>query len=83
VYAASQDPAGNTETTVRTSSFKIDRTPPTVTCAAPDGAWHATDVTLDCTASDVDLASGRSGLFVCPRGSAQCFTVCVDDLVQQ
>ena len=29
-----------------------DRAAPTITCAAPDGAWHATNVALACTASD-------------------------------
>src|SRR5262249_9592269 len=29
-----------------------DTTPPTVTCRAADGAWHASDVTRPCTASD-------------------------------
>ena len=29
-----------------------DRTAPTISCAAPDGAWHAGNVTLGCTASD-------------------------------
>ena len=29
-----------------------DRTAPTIACAAPDGAWHATNVALACTASD-------------------------------
>ncbi len=29
-----------------------DDIPPPVNCAAPDGQWHATDVSLHCTASD-------------------------------
>ena len=29
-----------------------DRTAPAISCAAPDGAWHAANVTLSCTASD-------------------------------
>jgi hypothetical protein len=29
-----------------------DATPPTVTCASPDGLWHATDVSLLCTATE-------------------------------
>ena len=33
-----------------------DATPPQVSCAAADGAWHNTDVTIACTASD--LGSG-------------------------
>ena len=30
----------------------LDSVPPTLACASPDGAWHADDVTLACTASD-------------------------------
>src|SRR5262249_52874710 len=30
----------------------LDSTAPTVTCASPDGAWHADNVALACTASD-------------------------------
>ncbi|MFI5106165.1 MAG: DUF3344 domain-containing protein, partial [Terriglobales bacterium] len=29
-----------------------DRTPPTIVCGSPDGQWHATDVSIACTASD-------------------------------
>ena len=29
-----------------------DRTAPAIACAAPDGAWHATNVALACTVSD-------------------------------
>lgn len=29
-----------------------DLTPPAISCAAADGAWHATNVSLTCTASD-------------------------------
>jgi len=29
-----------------------DTTPPTPTCGTPDGVWHATDVSIACTASD-------------------------------
>jgi hypothetical protein len=29
-----------------------DTTPPTVSCGAADGAWHASDVTVPCTATD-------------------------------
>ena len=30
----------------------IDKTPPSVTCGAPDLVWHATDVSVFCNASD-------------------------------
>ncbi len=36
----------------RISRFAVDTTPPTVVCGAADGAWHATDVSIACTASD-------------------------------
>ncbi len=29
-----------------------DTTPPTVTCGSPDGLWHSTDISIQCTASD-------------------------------
>jgi len=32
--------------------FVLDPTPPLVSCAAPDGAWHNSNVTIACTASD-------------------------------
>lgn len=34
------------------SGINIDSTAPTFSCASPDGAWHATEVTLSCTAQD-------------------------------
>ncbi|WP_155892328.1 hypothetical protein [Conexibacter woesei] len=42
-----------------------DTQPPTVSCAAPDRAWHATDVAVACTASDSGsgLADGGSASF--------------------
>ena len=38
-------------------TFKVDRKDPVVSCGAADGAWHATDASIACTASD-----GGSGL---------------------
>jgi Glycine rich protein len=51
LYAASIDHAGNTEAPVK-QAFKLDRSAPTVDCEAPDGRWHAADVSLSCSASD-------------------------------
>lgn len=51
VYAASIDNAGNKETPV-SQSFKIDQTDPDVSCGTADTDWHATDVSIACTASD-------------------------------
>ena len=31
-----------------------DTTPPAISCGAPDGLWHATDVSIACTAVDSD-----------------------------
>ena len=45
------DVAGNIEST-NTLTVRIDKTDPVKTCASPDGAWHANDVSLACTASD-------------------------------
>ncbi|MCC7181088.1 MAG: hypothetical protein IT177_22105 [Acidobacteria bacterium] len=39
-----------------TATVRIDRTPPAVSCGTPDGLWHATDVSIPCTATDA--ASG-------------------------
>jgi hypothetical protein len=41
----------------QTVTIKRDATDPSVTCGSPDGAWHAADVSIACTASD-----GGSGL---------------------
>jgi hypothetical protein len=35
-----------------TLTIRIDASEPTIDCADADGAWHADDVSLDCTASD-------------------------------
>jgi hypothetical protein len=45
------DNAGNQEV-ANTLTVRIDRTPPTVTCGAPDGLWHANDVAIPCVGSD-------------------------------
>ncbi len=43
-----------------------DRTSPTIACAVPDGAWHAANVALACTASDAGtgLANPTDASFV-------------------
>ncbi|MGH9735341.1 MAG: hypothetical protein ACRD8A_12220 [Candidatus Acidiferrales bacterium] len=38
-------------------TVSLDKTAPTVTCGAPDGQWHTSDVRIACSASD-----GVSGL---------------------
>jgi beta-glucosidase len=37
-----------------------DTTPPTITCGAPDGLWHPSDVSILCTAND--LGSGLANV---------------------
>ena len=49
------DNAGNTNSVSHTYTVNPDpddSTPPTVECGAPDGNWHATDVSIACSASD-------------------------------
>jgi hypothetical protein len=51
VQSTCQDVDGNDATAAY--SVHIDKTPPSVTCAAPDGMWHANDVSLACGGSDL------------------------------
>jgi hypothetical protein len=50
------DVAGNSTTAGPIGPNMVDRKPPSVNCGSPDGKWHATDVSIPCTASD--LGSG-------------------------
>ncbi len=61
VSASCFDVDGNEGTASYT--VRIDKTAPSLQCGAPDGLWHATDVSLACTGSDLpgqsaNLASG-------------------------
>lgn len=48
------DPLFNSaEAYIRMWERAEDRAPPAVSCAAPDGLWHASNVSLACTSSDV------------------------------
>jgi xanthomonalisin len=53
------DVAGNDTVAGPIGGNKVDMKPPAVNCGSPDGLWHATDVSIACTASD-----GGSGLAV-------------------
>jgi FG-GAP repeat len=73
VYAASRDEAGNAETPV-SRSFKIDTTPPTLTCAAsPDTLWppdhRLVPVTTNVFVSDA--GSGATGFTLASAVSDQ------------
>ncbi len=49
------DFAGNvTDQTVHYTVVAKDKTPPVISCGAADGAWHATNVSIPCTASDAE-----------------------------
>ena len=43
---------GSAEQVVRMWELAEDTTPPTVTCSHADGAWHADNVTVHCSATD-------------------------------
>lgn len=51
------DAVGNCVDTSPIGGNKVDKKAPGYVCAAPDGAWHAVDVALGCSAGD-----GGSGL---------------------
>ena len=59
------DAAGNTATAGPISGNKVDKKAPSFLCDAPDGLWHASDVSLGCTASD-----GGSGLADSPNDAS-------------
>lgn len=51
VTGAAADKAGN-QASASLASIRIDKTPPAVNCAGPDGVWHKEDVSVGCTAGD-------------------------------
>lgn len=53
----------------------LDTTPPSITCASPDGAWHGDNIALSCTASD-----GGSGLANAGDASFTLSTSVVEDI---
>jgi len=52
IHYHATDNAGNVEST-KTLTVRLDKTNPSVVCGSPDGLWHATDISIGCTASDV------------------------------
>jgi hypothetical protein len=42
-------------------TFKVDRKSPAITCGAADAVWHASDVSIPCTASDAGSGVSPSG----------------------
>ena len=59
-----RDNAGNTET-AHSLTIKLDTQSPNISCGTADGLWHATDVSIACTANDTvsGLSSGSDGSF--------------------
>jgi hypothetical protein len=53
------DAVGNCTTAGPFTGIQIDKKAPGFACADPDGNWHGTNVSLECTASD--LGSGLNG----------------------
>jgi hypothetical protein len=58
------DAVGNSATAGPVTGNKVDRKAPQFTCGVADGLWHATDVSIGCTATD-----GGSGLANVADGS--------------
>jgi uncharacterized repeat protein (TIGR01451 family) len=71
VLFRSVDHAGNVEAP-GSVGFAIDQTPPAVACGVPDGAWHASDVSIACRAVDdgSGLASAADAGFALVTGVA-------------
>lgn len=46
------DAVGNCSTAGPIGGLMVDKKPPQVSCGAADGAWHAGDVSISCTAQD-------------------------------
>jgi Tol biopolymer transport system component len=57
LYAASRDAAGNEETVI-SRTFKLDRTPPTVSCSAAPSTFRLNEAGASITAIVTDVTSG-------------------------
>jgi hypothetical protein len=59
------DNAGNCTTAGPFTENKVDKKAPTVSCGAPDGAWHNSNAVISCTASDLGsrLANAANASF--------------------
>lgn len=62
---ATQEVNGVTSAATASRTFTIDTLPPLVSCGAADGAWHADNVSIACTAVDTGsgLANAADGSF--------------------
>jgi probable HAF family extracellular repeat protein len=74
------DTAGNATTSSATYTVEapaVDTTPPTISCASPDGLWHASNVSLVCTASDAGsgLANPADASFTLSTNERPIYTV--------
>ena len=63
VNMSARDDAGNHDDD--SAIVRVDKTVPAIGCGTPDGAWHATDVSIACAASDAvsGLAQGGDAAF--------------------
>jgi hypothetical protein len=52
---------GNNSSSSTDNSVLYDHTPPVVACAAADGLWHADNVSVACTASDLTSGLANAG----------------------
>ena len=59
------DNAGNCTTAGPFTGNKVDKKAPTVSCGAPDGAWHNSNAVIACTANDLGsrLANAANASF--------------------
>jgi hypothetical protein len=59
------DAVGNSATAGPVAGNKVDKKAPQFSCGVADGLWHATDVSIGCTATDggSGLADGADGSF--------------------
>jgi len=64
LFFGSRDQAGNEEA-IKTLIVRLDKLAPAINCGTADGQWHASDVTITCSATDPHsgLADPANGSF--------------------